>query len=73
MEVLRDIPWQMWLYLAIGLPIAWWYQARDKHPEKDYDGRTQFFVLFILAWMWPVLLLALLANRPDKDERKGKD
>jgi hypothetical protein len=60
----------MWVYLAIGLPIAWWYQGRDKHPENEHSESAQYFVLLILALIWPVLLLAILANLPNNPEQK---
>jgi hypothetical protein len=59
-------PWELWVYLAIGLLVAYWYQSREGHPEREHPHPAQRLVLLILAWMWPVLLLAMLVNRPDK-------
>jgi hypothetical protein len=61
-----DVPWEIWVYFAVGFPVAYWYQRREKHPEHDFNYRIRILFMFILAWLWPVLLLAVLANRQDK-------
>ena len=60
---MSDIPWLLLAYLAIGFPIAWRYQHRDDHPEKDHLPDVQIYLTLFLAFIWPLLLLAMLANR----------
>ena len=64
-------PWQVWVYYGIGLVIAYWYQGREGHAEREHWWRTQLFLLIVLAMMWPVLLLAMAVNRPDGVKGKG--
>jgi len=65
-QVFREMPWPLWVYFGIGLVVAFWYQRRQGHPEQEHGSRTQLFVLMMLSWLWPVILLAALANPPDK-------
>lgn len=63
------MPWQMYVYFIVGLAIAYWYQRQQGHPEREHHWRGQFFLLMVLAWMWPILLLAILVNRPDRPKQ----
>ena len=61
------------VYYIVGLPIAWWHMHREKVAARDLPDtqrvRTYLWVIFLLAALWPVLLLAFgaawVANRLD--------
>ena len=72
-RVFQDMPWPKRVYFGIGLEVAYWYQRREDHPEREHHARAQLFVLMILAWMWPILLLAVLANLPNKPKGREND
>jgi hypothetical protein len=55
--------WEMWVYYAIGLIVAYWYQRREGNPEREHEPDIQLVVLGVLGLIWPVLLLAVLINR----------
>jgi hypothetical protein len=70
---MNDVPWELLAYVAVGVPIAWWYLSRDDHPERDHGFRARGLVVMVLASLWPVLLLAILANPPDKPRKKNDE
>jgi hypothetical protein len=61
-------------YYIAGLPVAWWHMRRENITKKDapeIPGNRAFWLLvFMLAALWPVVLLAIgaawLSNRMDK-------
>jgi hypothetical protein len=54
-------------YCAVGLPVAWLHLRREKITNKDAaDNRSFTWVIFFLALLWRILLLAMGANRLGK-------
>ena len=58
-------PWFIWVYLAIGVVVGLWYQRREGNPEREHSGRAQSFLIVAIACMWPIFLVAALANPPE--------
>jgi hypothetical protein len=60
--------WGRWAYFGIGVLVALWHLRREgsSEPENSLLRRGQVLAIVTLAWLWPVLLLAMLVNPPDK-------
>jgi len=57
------MPWQMWVYLGIGVVVVFWFRARENHrPERYVRGRMLGALIYLLAVLWPVLLFAMFVN-----------
>ena len=49
-------------YCVIGMPVVWWHVRREKIGVSDTPSERDFNrLLWLLAIIWPVLLLAIFA------------
>ncbi|HET6252165.1 MAG TPA: hypothetical protein VFE47_31050 [Tepidisphaeraceae bacterium] len=67
---MRDWPWEMWVYMAIGAVVTYFYWRRERLSMDGHSGRTAGAVYFFIAMLWPVILFAMLVNPPDKSQKK---
>jgi hypothetical protein len=55
-------PW-FWVYLAIGLPMAWLHMKREGASRQDVESAKTFrFIILLLAYFWPILLIAMAGS-----------
>jgi len=68
-----DQTWKlgMAIYIAIGIPIAYWHRRREGANDRDHSSKQVAIVYYVLALFWPLLLLAIFANRDDKPKSNG--
>lgn len=62
----------MFAWLGIGFVVAHFF-ARQQYRDEDHnDDRSHRFLMYMLGLMWPILLLAMIANYFGDDSRRRK-